>query len=179
MLMRPFLWFSNTVLSVFILINCTLNFMRHIFILMYFTLFSMHFTHILIHFTLFSFREQLWGQYNRGLGPRICAPVVRRRNQAVFDMVLDFENPQRERLDYLRGIAHNFNLAWFFNIFSLSLCVLFSNKKDRNIRLNSLKAQVFLQSLYDLNFRAKITSNFLPISLKIVFLLATFVEFIK
>ena len=85
--------------------------MRSTLFLMHFSLFSMRLNHILIHFTLISFREQLWGQYNRGLGPRICAPVVRRRNQAVFDMVLDFENPQRERLDYLRGIAHNFNLA--------------------------------------------------------------------
>ena len=38
-------------------------------------------------------------------------PRLRARNTRILNLVLDFENPQRTRLQYLRAIGRNFNLA--------------------------------------------------------------------
>ena len=37
-------------------------------------------------------------------------PQLRARNTRILNLVLDFENPQRTRLQYLRAIGRNFNL---------------------------------------------------------------------
>ena len=43
--------------------------------------------------------------------PKPANPRIRARNHAIVGMVLDYENPQRTRLQYLRGLAHLNNLA--------------------------------------------------------------------
>ena len=39
-------------------------------------------------------------------------PQLRARNTRILNLVLDFENPQRTRLQYLRAIGRNFNLQF-------------------------------------------------------------------
>ena len=63
---------------------------------------------------IFSYRDQLVIQlntWNPDRHPKPANPRVRARNRAIVGMVLDYENPQRTRLDYLRGLAHLNNLA--------------------------------------------------------------------
>ena len=63
---------------------------------------------------IFYFRDQLVIQLNMlnpDAHPRPATRVIRERNHRVLELVLDFENPQRTTLQYLRGIAHNFQLA--------------------------------------------------------------------
>ena len=63
---------------------------------------------------MFYFRDQLVIQlntWNPNDHPKPASPRVRARNHAIVRMVLNYDNPQRTRLQYLRGLAHLNNLA--------------------------------------------------------------------
>ena len=47
---------------------------------------------------------------DRAPTPHISSPAQRARNTRILNLVLDFENPQRTRLQYLQAIGRNFNL---------------------------------------------------------------------
>ena len=48
---------------------------------------------------------------DRAPTPPIWSPQLRARNTRILNLVLDFDNPQRTRLQYLQTIGRNFNLA--------------------------------------------------------------------
>ena len=51
--------------------------------------------------------DQMIGAFMAG-APQVADPRTIARNARILAIVQDFDNPQRDRLEYLRAIAHNF-----------------------------------------------------------------------